>query len=290
MVRRAGAWCLLTFGWSWGVVGAFLATGHTIEGYWGLAMRVPFLVGPLLAAMAWKKWVVREPVESLDAKLVMNGWLVAAWLAPIALVWASAGLAHVFGWGEMDLSGAPIVERVAELRSAEEAEEVRQGLAASQAPYPVLASIQALVFGVLYFAPLAFAEEIGWRGVLARELRPLGTWASGVVSGVLWGLWLVPLALLGQFFPGDPLLAAVTLAGTCIPLGALLTWLRERSGTVWAPSVARGVLTSMAGFHELVLRGGEARATSAMGLAGGLVFLVVALVVFALDRANERRA
>lgn len=286
--RRVGAWLALAFGWSWGVAALFRATGHVAEGYWSLALAVPFLLGPLLASLAWKRWVVREPIGTLETRLEMNGWLVAAWLAPVAVVWAAAGVAHVFGWAELDLTGAPIVERVAALRGPEAAAEVQKGLAEARAPYPVLASIQALVVGVLVYAPLAFAEEIGWRGVLVRELRPLGTWTTGVTTGLLWGIWLAPLALLGMFFPDDPVRGAVVLAGTCIPMGALLTWIRERAGTIWAPSVARGVFTSLGGFHELVLRGGEPRVTSALGLAGGVVLLTLALVLFTVERVRAR--
>lgn len=287
MVRRAGSWLLLVFAWSWGVAALFAATGHTAEGYWTLAIGVPFLMGPLLASLAWKRWVVREPLNTLDAALKMNGLLIAAWLAPVALVWAAAGVAHLLGWGVFDLSGAPIVERVAELRGPEAAEEVRKGLEASRTPYAALATLQALVVGVLVYTPLAFAQEIGWRGVLSRELRPLGLWPSSVLIGIGWGVWIAPMALLGLFFPGDPVRGAVALAGACIPLGALLNWIRVRSGTVWAACVAHGVLTAFSGFHELVLSGGEARATSAWGLAGGIVYLALAVGLFAWDRTRH---
>lgn len=281
LLRRAGAWLALCFAWSWGAAAVVYFTGLPVDGYWSLALAVPFLVGPLVASLVWKRLVVREPIASLDTSLRFDGMVVLAWLTPVAIVWASALVAHLFGWGTFDLTGGPIVERVLALRGEDAAAKVQEGLAASSVPYAVLASFQALIVGLFFYTPLAFAEEIGWRGVLLRELRPLGFWTAALGIGVVWGLWHVPLVLLLGYFPDAPVQGTLVLVGASIPLGALLAWVREASGTVWAAALAHGVLTALGGFHELVLSGGAPQVVGITGVAGGIVLLALALVLFA---------
>ena len=287
MNRRAAIWVAMVFAWSWGLAAVFAVLGLRAEGYLGVAMAVPYLTGPLWVSLAWKRWVAHEPLGGLDTDIHFGPWLVTAWIAPVVVTWAAALVAHAFGWGQFDLTGSAILERVAALRGAEAAAEMKQQLDALFVPYPVMVTFQSLVIGVLVYTPLAFTSEIGWRGVLLRELRPLGTWTAGLLIGTLWGLWQVPLVLLGHYFPGEPGLGAVALVGTCIPMGAVLCWLREKAGTVWAPATAWGVLTAMGNFHELVLRGGDPRATSVLGLAGGVVMLGLAVGLFAADRRRR---
>ena len=289
MLRRSGSWLLLTFGWSWGVAALVAAFGRGVVGYWSLTLVVPFLVGPLLASLAWKRFVVREPMSSLDTVVRIHGPMVVAWLAPAAVVWASLGVAHLLGWGTVDLSGGAAVARMATVRGAEAATLAKEQIAAGALPFLVLQTINALVVGLLYYTPLAFAEEIGWRGVLFRELRPLGFWPAGVAIGLLWGIWHVPLVLLGGYVPDAPMRGALVLVGASFPLGALLAWVRESAGTVWAAALAHGVLTAFGSFYELVLLDGDPAVVGVTGVAGGIVLLLLALVLFVRFPAGPAR-
>jgi hypothetical protein len=282
------AWLAMAFGASWGAAALFAASGLVAEGNAAVAIGVVFLSSPVLATLAWKRWVGREPFT--EGALIVGPWLFVAWIAPLFAAWAAALLAHALGWGTFDLTGEPIVSRIAALRGEAEAAEARAALEAAAVPYPVLASFQALVTGLLLYAPLAFLEEVGWRGLAWRLMRPLGFWPAAVLNGALWGLWRAPLVLLGLYFAEHPTTGAAAMLGACIPLGALLCWLREKAGTVWAPALAHGVLTGLTNFHELVLTGGDAHAVGVLGLCGGLVYLVVAMGLFARERAAAPRA
>jgi membrane protease YdiL (CAAX protease family) len=280
MLRRSVAWLALTFVWSWSVAGLFVVSGRPVEGYWSLALAVPFLVGPLVASLLWKRFVVHEPLSSLDTTVAFNGAVVLAWIGPALVVWASLGLVHLLGWGSVDVTGGAVVTRMEVLRGAEVAAQARSQIQEGGAPYLVLQTINALIVGLFYYSPLAFAEEIGWRGVLLRELRPLGFWPAAVLIGLAWGVWHLPLVLLGGYFPDAPVQGALVLVGASIPLGALLAWLREAGGTVWAAAVAHGVLTAFGSFYELVLPAGEPQLVGVMGVAGGIVLLGIALALF----------
>ena len=93
-------------------------------------------------------------------------------------------------------------------------------------------------FGVIILASFvnllpAVGEEIGWRGWLLPKLLPSGIVPALLVSGALWGAWHAPLLLLGYNYPSAPgWLAVLLMIGMCTIVGALLGWLRVRSGSV----------------------------------------------------------
>lgn len=279
MTGRLAAWfglaCLLS--WPWAALGAW--AGDAWGGVVGLLIGIPFVVGPALASWVWARWVVREPLFPEDFRIRFNGVLVAAWVAPVLLVWAAAGLAHLGGWGELDISGAAIVDRVREAQGDVKADEAAAAFADSTLPYAVLVSLQAILAGMLY-APVRMVEEVGWRGVVFRELQGRGFWVAAVVAGLLWGVWRVPLAIGAGYFPGSPWVAAVVTIAAGVPFGAVLAWLRVRAGTVWASAAFQGTLTALGPFHELVLRGGSPVVTSPVGVAGALVAMGAVVVLF----------
>lgn len=279
MSGRVLAWLGLAAAWSWPWAGLLAGVGDGRPGLLAWGLGIVYVLGPWLASLVWARWVVREPLLPEDREPRFNGVVMLAWVAPVLLVWAAAAVAHLAGWGRLDLSGQILVENARALHGDEAAEKTIQRLGGSSVPYLLQVGVQAMVGGLLY-APVRMAEEFGWRGVFLRELRGGGFWLAAVVSGFLWGLWRVPLVLASGTFPGAPGLAAAVTIAASVPFGVLLAWLRVRSGTVWAAAAFQGTLTVLGPFHELVLRGATAMLASPMGVAGGLVVLGSVLVLF----------
>jgi len=88
---------------------------------------------------------------------------------------------------------------------------------------PGLGSISAIE--LLIFV-LVIGEEIGWRGFLLPRLRGhLRLPAAGIVSGVVWTLWHLPIYLQ----PGQGLVAFVAFAWWVIPFALLMAFVAERA-------------------------------------------------------------
>jgi membrane protease YdiL (CAAX protease family) len=105
-------------------------------------------------------------------------------------------------------------------------------------------------------------EEAGWRGfAFLRLRRRFGLLTSGILVGLLWGVWLAPLILL----PGADRYSLAARYGVLpLVLAAILVWTA-------ALSVLLGCLVSRAGGSVVVAIVGHA-----VGLAGLFGFVVPA--------------
>ncbi len=129
---------------------------------------------------------------------------------------------------------------------------------------------------------LATGEEIGWRGYLVLRLLDAHVPYAVLVSGVIWGLWHVPLIVAGLYAAGPyPLLSAVLLMVTAVAFTFPITWARLATGSIWPAAWLHGVWNtiiqrvfdpSTAGPNALVWTGESGLLTAAalVGLAAVL--------------------
>lgn len=54
-----------------------------------------------------------------------------------------------------------------------------------------------LVVGGVASLPLTIGEEYGWRGYLLPRLLPLGEMKATVILAAIWGIWHMPILLIG---------------------------------------------------------------------------------------------
>jgi membrane protease YdiL (CAAX protease family) len=257
--RRRGvvAYLALAFGLAWV---PFLAIPL------GLGAGAPLLMpwAPALACVVVRRWVTREGFGDAGLRPNLGRWpLYLAALAwplaanplrvALALAFHSAPPGFAFPWG----LGAP-------------------------APRDLLAWALMSVAA----APILFGEELGWRGYLQIRLlagRPL---AAAAATGVLWGVWHYPLALTG----GGPV-AAVAPSLLLFPLvttvsSVFLGWLRRRSGSVWAPSVAHAGNNGLA--DNLVRLGFTGSVVGPLPMSAMAPALVAEVILFAAIVAGDR--
>ena len=131
--------------------------------------------------------------------------------------------------------------------------------------------------------PLYLGEELGWRGFLTPRLVALCGRPGVLLTGMIWGLWHLPLIMLGHNYGAQPLLGMIIWVPLCMALAVLLTALRNRGGAIWPAALAHGVLNQLATLLTGTLLVG-ARFTplvdGAAGIAGLLVFGTAASVVY----------
>jgi membrane protease YdiL (CAAX protease family) len=135
---------------------------------------------------------------------------------------------------------------------------------------------------------VASFEELGWTGFATPHLLARhGALATGVLMGVLWGIWHFP------FFSGtsdpagfvpQPVLVTVLLFGWLVPYRVLMVWAYNstRSGLV-AILMHASVVACMYVLATNVTGAGRIASVGGMGLA----FWLIAAVVFRVGRSRR---
>lgn len=153
----------------------------------------------------------------------------------------------------------------------------------------VLAQISIIPLGAVLNLPPSLGEEIGWRGYLFPRLQDRwGTTPAILLSGLIWGLWHAPLILLGYNYPNaSGPLALLLMVGMCTVFGAVFSWLRARSGSVWPAAIAHGTFNATASMPLLfVALGGRIDTVhaTALGWSGWIVPAVVVVILVVTKR------
>lgn len=155
---------------------------------------------------------------------------------------------------------------------------------AGDVPLPIVVITLALTpINAIIGAVAALGEEIGWRGLLLPALRPLGTWPALVLSGAIWGLWHTPIILLGYHFDQPNILGVINMVILSVLLGAVLGWLRMRSGAVWAPALAHGGFNAWraAISTTLIVHAATGSSTPLLGWSGWVILAVIIAILAA---------
>jgi membrane protease YdiL (CAAX protease family) len=133
----------------------------------------------------------------------------------------------------------------------------------------------------------AAGEEIGWRGFMLTRLIDAGVPMPVLVSGVIWGLWHVPLILGGVYLTGPPpALAALLWMIVVTSFSFVFARLRLETGSVWP------AITLHAAWNSIIQAAFDAASTGAsatlwVGESGILVALtMIAAAIVTAHLAN----
>ena len=92
----------------------------------------------------------------------------------------------------------------------------------------------------------AAGEEIGWRGYMLTRLIDAGLPKPVLLSGVIWGLWHVPLILGGVYLAGPPpILSASLWIVTATAFSFVFARLRLATGSVWPAIILHAAWNSV---------------------------------------------
>ena len=223
----------------------YLAAVVLLTGIFDVVMIVtlnPLWIAPRMFAPALASVVARLVLREgfADVSFRFGGRLTwkytgLALVFPIVIALVAYGTAWVTGLAQFD---------------PQPSAGVGAQLASDIASSPLLVFVIMLALSTLLwvFPQTLFAagEEIGWRGYMLTRLIDAGVPRPILVSGVIWGLWHMPIV----FNPGNdssplPALSAVALMGTVVLAGYVYARMRLETGSVWPAIVLHGAWNSV---------------------------------------------
>ena len=281
MLDRKGIFSFLaiTFGITYSIEIALILAGFRIipgQSSYKQLIIAAVMWAPGLATVVTARWITREGLSLANLRLgPWKPYLANALLIPAIFVMIYA-LTWLLGLAQPDWQ---LVQFQDIFRQA--------GMQMPPMPSPLL--VLALIFlASLFPAPLlngliAFGEELGWRGYLLPKLMPLGKTKAYLLTGIVWGLWHLPLVLVGFTYPGYPLLGALAFTFLLTGLGIYLNELTLRYRSSFLAGWVHGIFNSQKlGLWALLF-------PTLNPLLGGFAGLIGILAWFALGMWQVRR-
>lgn len=287
-MRAVSLFLFLAFGISWAIAyGIHQAGGFGAVGPAGSTIGLMgFMLGPSVAAVICTlvfdrgRWSEALGFKGFGLGKVI-GWTVWGWITAVLLT-AGAVMVTVYVFGQP--MGDPVVVMEAQLAS--------QGV---EPPMPVetLFAIQMSVGLLIGFAfntvYLLISEELGWRGWLQPRLARLGFWPMSFVIGVIWGLWHLPVILMGHNYGDMGWAGVAAMVGFTVFLTPFHSFARERGGVIAAAGV-HGAINAVAGLSIMYLATPLWPWNGLLGIGGFVTMAAGWVVIFMLRKGAPRSA
>lgn len=275
----------LTFLVNYLLVILYLASGGkwVIPGSTVITLIYMFI--PMLITVVVQKLIYKEPLKKpLGISFKFNWWFLVAWLLPPIVAFATLGISLLFPTVEYSPEMTGFFEQLKSLLKPEQIAQAQNQIS-SLPIHPIwLLLIQGLIAGVTINAVAAFGEELGWRGLLQKELNFMGFWKSSAIIGVIWGIWHAPLIIQGHNYPEHPLAGILMMTIFTLLLSPIFSYIRLKAKSVIATSILHGTLNATAGLSVLVIKGGNDLSVGITGLAGFIVLSIVNIALFSYER------
>lgn len=217
-VMKASVFYMIAFGLAVVVAAAMVLVPGLAE---SLGQIDLYMLTPLVAVLLMLLVVTRDGCSRMGwqglglHRLGVRSWAMA-FLAPLTLFAGIYGIVWSTGLGRLDMSRLPAVGEV------------------------LFLLVTTTVFGL--------AEELGWRGYLLPHLVPLGRRRALLMSGLLHGIWHLPVILMTSTYHenGNRLIVVALFLLSLTAAGVFYGYLRLMSESVWPAALAHGAINTLA--------------------------------------------
>jgi membrane protease YdiL (CAAX protease family) len=276
------AYILIAFFMAWALWEIPIRLGLAANSPFFQYVALPGAFSPAIAGIIVRKWVTREGFGDAGLRVNLRKWryYLVGWLLPLFVSTIIIFLAVAFGVGEPDFS---LRRALAVLTLGVEVPEIPS--------YTRVIAPISLLFTALFSTFILWGEEFGWRGYLQIRLfaeRPL---LAAFSTGIIWGIWHYPLNLRGYNFPNHPILGLLVFPVSTVLLSIIFGWLRLKTGSVWAPSLAHAATNAVGGSLTvlLFLGGPDFLFVSYLGLLGWIPLTAFCLWIILSGQLKRER-
>ena len=125
----------------------------------------------------------------------------------------------------------------------------------------------------------AFGEELGWRGLMDKELGHFSFLKKNLIIGTIWGLWHSPMIVQGFNFPNYPLIGCLFMCFLCISMSFVFSYAKQLSDSTITPSILHGAFNALATILAFLVITSNIFIGSILGLAGIVAILLTYLSI-----------
>ena len=263
----------------WLLVGAYWLCGQTTESPLWIVIATLCMMMPLIATVILQR-IENEPLlRGLYIRWKPNRWWFVAWLLPALLTTATVGISCLLPGMHFTTESPLMTELLDKINAA-----LPSGKTISPTIFLLAQVANGFIAGITINALFAFGEEIGWRGYLLKLFTGQRFLPTAIIIGAIWGLWHMPLILMGHNFPDHPVIGVFVMTIACICLAPIVQFIRLKSGSVVAAAIFHGSFNAFGTFIPLFFEHTDDLLSGPMGLAGIVTSIVGLGVLHLTDR------
>jgi membrane protease YdiL (CAAX protease family) len=245
LMTFAGAWGLWLIGWIISARVLLISPSHPAFQF----VLLPGAFMPAIAAIIVRKWITHEGFSDAGLRLgFKKNWkyyVFAGYLLPMVVVGSILGLAVLLHISRPDFT---LQRSFSALLPQLKLPSLRVTPA-----FWALLLLQQMIIGVPVGTLVTWGEEFGWRSYLQIRLFADRPALAAVLTGLIWGLWHYPVIFLGYEHYENIGVGLLVFPLSTIMLSIIFGWLRIRTGSVWASSIAHGGTNSFGASMLLLL-------------------------------------
>jgi membrane protease YdiL (CAAX protease family) len=228
---------------------------------------------PALGAFLSVKFISKEPMSVLRLKLGKIKPYILLWIEIPLLVVLIYFISWQLGFVKLDLEMKDFMKLLSSY-----SQDIKM-------PFPPIYMALILFFVSLFISPwmntfFALGEEIGWRGFLMPRLMSLGKTKAYLILGVIWGLWHLPLIIIGFNYPDTPLLGIAMMCIFTTSIGFIMNDVVLKNESTFLAGWAHGLINSQGyGVWKLIMPQTNFIMGGIAGVVGIIVFSAYGLFV-----------
>lgn len=296
--KKIGIYLLLSFAISWAVAGVlkiFDMELGTVSAT--ILIAGIYMPGPALATFIIQKFIYKEGFKEYGWNYDRSAikWILRTplfFIGLLLLTFAAIGLlgnTHLIeNFGQLDFSNEGFNARLMAI--------VMEKTGGTEVNLPKLPAtilffvfiIQGVIAGITVNLPFMFGEEFGWRGLLLRETQAMGFLPSSLFIGVIWGLWHLPIVLMGHNYPHNPHFGAIMMCLFTTALCPIFAYVRIKTKSILGACMMHGMINATGALFMLYVANGNELYSSIAGWAGVIAGAIATLLIFIFDKEFVR--
>lgn len=296
--KKIGLYILIAFGFCWSIAGLMKLT-HIEYGSTSsiLIIGVLYMPGPALATLIIQKFIYKQGFKqygwTFEKKKLR--WFLYAILIFLVIMLLTLAVIGLFGntniisqFGQLDFSQENFNTQFTKLLQGKvNIDNIKLPNIPSWLFFIIMMA-EGIIAGLTVNIPFMFGEEFGWRGLLLKETQPMGFVQSNIFIGTIWGLWHLPIVLMGHNYPHYPYFGIVMMCLMTIALSPIFAYIRLKTESILGPCVLHGMINATASLFTLYVANGNELYSSIAGWGGIIACALVSVLVFVFDTSFVR--
>jgi len=292
--KKINLYLLLTFGFSWTVALIMWLCHIRLDSLLGTALVAAlFMPGPAVSTFIVQKFIYKEGFKnygwSFERKAIR--WILFTPLAFLGLTGLTFAIVILFGnthwipeFGELDFSQQNLFLNLREMASSKLNMDTIELPDIPPRLLFLVMLVQGIIGGSTISLPFMFGEELGWRGLMLKETSSLGFLGSNVFIGLVWGIWHLPVILMGHNYPHHPYFGIIMMCLFTLSIAPLFAYIRIKTKSILGPCMLHGMLNASGAMYVLYIANGNELYSSVAGWAGIMACAMLTIGILLLDK------